>query len=153
MSEWQPIKVTAIQGFFGEHRFLSNFWPCQITFEGLEYPSVEHAYQAAKTLDQGLRVYIKSLPKPGQAKREGKNAQLRPDWEDVKIQIMHKLVKEKFSKNESLKAQLLATGTKYLEETNTWGDSFWGVCKGKGKNMLGHILMDVRNQLRDGTGA
>lgn len=44
--------------------------------------------------------------------------------------------------------QLLATGTRYLEETNTWGDTYWGVCEGKGLNMLGKTLMQVRDELR-----
>jgi N-glycosidase YbiA len=140
----------AIKGFFGENRFLSNFWFSKVWYEGLEYPSVEHAYQAAKSLNQGERATIASLRKPGDAKRAGNGIKLRPDWEQVKVDIMTYLVKEKFKTNSSLRKQLLATGDQYLEETNTWNDTFWGVCNGKGQNWLGKILMSVRKELQQG---
>jgi ribA/ribD-fused uncharacterized protein len=138
----------AIQGFFGEYRFLSNFWYARVWYDGLEYSSVEHAYQAAKSLDKGDRIVIKNLAKPGEAKRYGGRVPIREDWETVKIDIMSDLVEQKFKLNSKLRAQLLATGNEWLEETNTWGDTFWGVCNGVGQNWLGAILMSVREKLR-----
>lgn len=136
-----------ILGFNKEYRFLSNFYPAKVEYDGLEYTSTEHAYQAAKTLDPGERRRIRESQKPGEAKRLGKQVKMRTDWEQIKISVMKELVLQKFSKHKELKDKLLATGDAYIEETNTWNDTFWGVCKGKGQNWLGKILMEVRKEL------
>jgi ribA/ribD-fused uncharacterized protein len=73
---------------------------------------------------------------------------MRPDWEQVKILIMTSLVRDKFTRHQDLKEQLLATGDAELIEGNWWGDTFWGVCKGKGENHLGKVLMKVREELK-----
>lgn len=146
---WQPLRVTAIMGFFGGYQFLSNFYPSQIMWEGIIYPTVEHAFQAAKTLDENLRRWIASRKTPGEAKKEGRNLMLRKDWESIKYDVMKELVTLKFKANAGLRQELLDTGDKYLEETNTWGDTCWGVCRGKGNNWLGKILMEVRADMRD----
>jgi N-glycosidase YbiA len=138
-----------VLGFFGEYRFLSNFHPSKVTYDGLDYSSVEHAYQAAKTLDPADRLSIREMQKCGEAKKFGQNVKLRPDWEQIKLSVMEELVKQKF-KHKSLKEKLLATGDAYLEETNYWSDSYWGVCNGKGENHLGKILMKVRDELVNG---
>jgi hypothetical protein len=139
--------MSDILGFNKEYRFLSNFYPATVEYDGLEYASTEHAYQAAKTLDAAQR-RIREAKKPGDAKRIGKQVKLRTDWEQIKLKIMKELVLQKFSKHKDLKEKLLATGDAYLEETNSWGDQWWGVCKGKGHNHLGKILMEVRKELR-----
>ena len=72
---------------------------------------------------------------------------LREDWEQVKLLVMEDLVRQKFSKD-PLKDRLLSTGSEYLEETNWWKDTYWGVCNGVGENILGQILMRVRDSLR-----
>lgn len=140
-----------ITEFQGEFRFLSNFWPCEIEFEGMVFPTVEHAYQAAKTTNKSERKRIQSCRQPGQAKRLGKQFTLRPDWESIKITVMVILVAKKFQ-DPQLKALLLATGTQQIQEGNMWRDTFWGICppgSGNGKNMLGKILMSVREDLRN----
>jgi len=137
-----------IDGFQGEHRFLSNFWPAPVVYDGQKYPSVEFAYQAAKTLDRHERLFILACDKPGQAKKIGKSLTLRPGWDDMKLAVMEKLVRQKFTRHENLKAMLVATGDAELVETNAWGDVFWGVCDGKGENHLGKILMKVREEFR-----
>jgi N-glycosidase YbiA len=146
---WQPIRVNAILGFFSEYQFMSNFYPSQVIYECVAYPTVEHAFQAAKTLDEQLRRWIASRKRPGEAKKEGRNLQLRKDWESVKYNIMKELVTLKFKAHADLRQKLLDTGDKYLEETNTWGDTTRGVCRGKGTNWLGKILMEVRADMRD----
>lgn len=77
----------------------------------------------------------------------GKAVPLRDDWDEIKVSIMQTLVYLKFVKNKELRDLLLATEPEHLEEGNTWGDTFWGVCKGEGKNLLGRILMDIRRIL------
>ena len=136
-----------IKEFQREHRFLSNFWPAEVYLDGIKYPTVEHAYQASKTLDDEERKIVRMAGRPGLAKREGKRVTLRPDWSDeMKLVIMEDLVRQKFQHKE-LKALLLATGDEELVEGNSWWDTYWGVCKGKGSNHLGKILMKVRQEL------
>lgn len=138
--------MNEISGFQGNYRFLSNFWPCKVVFEGMEYPSAENAYQAAKTLDEAQRKQIAQLT-AGKAKRAGKKLFPREDWDNIKLVTMELILLDKFSR-QPLKQQLIHTGEAHLEETNTWGDTFWGVCDGKGANHLGMILMKVRANLQ-----
>lgn len=136
-----------IDSFQGEKRFLSNFFPAKVSLDGIKFSSVENAYQAAKTLDESIRLKFVNLT-AGQAKRESRKLKIRPDWEQVKLLIMNDLVTEKFTRNLDLQKKLLDTGEAELIEGNTWGDVFWGVCKGKGDNNLGKILMSVRNRIK-----
>jgi len=141
------VTDNAIYGFFREHRDLSNFGEFNIEWEGLVYPSTEAAFQASKTLSEEERKYFTTLS-PAEAKKKGKKLSLRKDWEQEKDWIMYQINKIKYTQHEEAKALLLSTGSKYLEETNWWGDEYWGVCKGKGKNVLGTILMLIRGELR-----
>lgn len=140
--------LNSITRFTGPYRFLSNFWPCEIKLDGLTYPSVEHAYQAAKTLDLGERFKILNTPYAGDAKRLGRNVTLREDWDAVRIDIMRELLLQKFSLYPGLRRYLLDTGDIHIEEGNTWGDRFWGTVDGQGENHLGKLLMMVREQIR-----
>jgi ribA/ribD-fused uncharacterized protein len=135
----------AITEFTGRYWFLSNFSPSPVEFEGIVFPTVENAFQSAKTLDLELRKQFIPLG-PGQAKRLGRSIPLREDWEEVKVDMMYHLLQEKF-KDPELRASLLATGEEELIEGNTWGDRFWGVCKGQGQNMLGRLLMRIRQEI------
>jgi ribA/ribD-fused uncharacterized protein len=130
--------------------FLSNFYPAEVRFEGLVYQTAENAFQAAKTLDPFQREWFMHVP-PGAAKREGQRLHLRPMWDEVKLQVMETILRDKFS-DPGLAEQLLATGTRKLIEGNTWGDEFWGVDlrTKQGKNHLGRLLMKIRKELRDG---
>lgn len=137
-----------ILGFDGEYRFLSNFTLCPVVYMGNSFVSVEHAYQAAKT-DRTLTPteveYINSMTS-GRVKRWGKTARLRSDWEDIKQRVMFDLIRQKFAQ-EPFRTLLMNTDGSYIEETNTWGDTYWGVCKGVGWNHLGILLMEVRDEL------
>mgnify|MGYP001609457273 CR=1 FL=1 len=135
-----------ITEFQGDYRFLSNFWPASVMMHGLEYLSVEHAYQAAKTKDLAQREKIHLCVSPGQAKRMGRYVTIRPDWERIKLDTMTHLVARKF-KHPTLAKALLATGDAELQEGNKWGDTYWGICNGRGENHLGKILMAVRTEL------
>lgn len=139
--------MSKISDFRGEYRWLSNFHLVEVHLAGLPYPSTEHAYQAAKTLDATQRCAVRCAKTPGQAKRLGQTLKLRDDWEQVKIAVMLDLQRQKY-KQPDLRTKLLATGDAELIEGNTWGDRFWGVCKGEGLNWLGRLLMQVRDEIR-----
>lgn len=150
-----------IDSFSGEWDFLSNFYLCVVEYEGIKYASVEHAYQAAKTLDLKKREVL-SLDfnpnlHPGHAKRIGRKLKLRPDWEEIKISVMRELLIQKFSQPR-LRQKLLSMMNVELIEGNWWHDTFWGVCTGRdgrgcyvgphepyGENQLGTLLMEVRS--------
>jgi hypothetical protein len=138
-----------IDSFFGEYRFLSNFWPAPVSHDGIRYASVEHAYQAAKTLDFAKRWEISQIDSSGEVKRLGKSLELRPDWEQAKFLIMRELLVQKFVRYPDLRKKLLATGDAELVEGNFWHDRVWGVCNGVGENHLGRLLMAIRKELRD----
>lgn len=139
--------TTTIDSFRHDFGFLSNFYEATIYVGGKRYASVEHAYQAHKTLDPNAHELIRTAPSPSTAKKLGKAVQLRPDWDAVKVDLMRKFVTLKFE-NPFLRPLLLATADAVLIEGNTWNDTFWGVCRGQGQNWLGKILMDVREVCR-----
>lgn len=134
-----------ITEFQGQYRWLSNFWRSPILYERIKYPTVEHAYQAAKSTNYEYKKMIATLPTPGDAKRAGREATLRPDWEKIKVDVMRALLWIKFQGPE-LRAKLLATGDEVLQEGNRWRDVFWGVDikTGRGENTLGKLLMSIR---------
>lgn len=133
-----------IEAFQGEFRFLSNFYPSPITIGKITFPTVEHAFQAAKTNIPAERKLIIEAKTPGEAKRLGRKVTKRDDWDEVKLYVMEFLVTLKFKQNQELREMLILTHPYELEEGNTWGDTFWGTCNGDGQNWLGTILMQVR---------
>jgi hypothetical protein len=139
-----------IYSFDGDYRFLSNFHPCTIKVrwndEIIEVPSVEHAYQATKCLNRPDFDKVCTAKTPGQAKRIGKTVVMLPDWDGIKVSVMRGLLIQKFN-DKVLRKMLLDTKREELIEGNTWGDRFWGVCKGEGQNNLGKLLMDIRTDL------
>ena len=136
-----------IDSFRGEHDYLSNFYSCPVEYDGLTYQNTEAAFQAAKCVDRNEREKFVSLS-PGQAKKLGRKVDLREDWETVKIDVMRDVLKSKFSLNSELREKLIATGDVELIEGNHWNDRFWGVCRGKGQNHLGKLLMELREILK-----
>jgi ribA/ribD-fused uncharacterized protein len=135
--------IDPITKFDGRHAFLSNFFPCRVEFEEMVFPSSEHAFQAAKTLDHSIRLQMLSQPTPGKAKRLGRTIELRDDWEWVKIPTMRTILLFKFS-HPNLRRLLIATAPAELIEGNNWNDTFWGFCNGVGRNELGKLLMEIR---------
>lgn len=142
-----------IDSFSGEYRFLSNFWYSDFIFRFpkvgyCKVKTVEHAFQAYKSLSPKKIKEILSANTPQRAKSLGRSCKVRKDWEDIKLNIMYQLVKKKFQKNYQLRERLVATGNAKLIKGNNWKDTYWGVYKGEGENMLGKILMKVRKELR-----
>lgn len=138
--------------FKDDYAFLSNFYPCDIEYEGITYPSVEAAFQAQKTEDVGIQMTFAETADPAKAKHLGRKVPLRDDWEIKKDHIMYVLLKIKFS-DPILKQKLLNTGNELLIEGNTWHDNYWGVCtcskciRKEHTNMLGRLLMKVRAEV------
>jgi ribA/ribD-fused uncharacterized protein len=131
-----------IDSFTDDHRFLSNF-------EG----KVEWIFQAMKTTDWKEQVRVLSASTPGEAKKRGRKVTLRPDWDEIRLDVMEAAVREKFS--QPLMARLLEeTGDAELVEGNYWHDQFWGDCtcnhhyRSPGQNHLGKLLMKIREENR-----
>jgi N-glycosidase YbiA len=133
---------------FGE---FSNFAEYPITLDSERWPTSEHYFQAQKFEDKAYRQKIRTTKSPMQAARLGRDRKqtLRRDWESVKNEVMRTAVLAKFTQHANLQALLLSTGdTKLVEHTEN--DNYWGDGgDGSGKNMLGHILMQVRKLLRN----
>ena len=138
---------TKIDTFSGPFEFLSNFYEKTLEYDNVWWPTLEHAYQAMKTLDPDERDTIRASRSPALAKRLGNRLKMREDWDDIKVGLMHELLRVKF-RDPDLRDRLIATGEAELIEGNHWGDSFWGVCKGNGKNWLGRLLMAVRREIK-----
>lgn len=134
--------------FRNQYWFCSNFYPSVV----YGYPTVEHAYQAAKTTDPVERAKIKAAKTPGEAKRLGRRVQIRPDWSGIKDLVMETLLRRKFENYPALREFLLATGDVELVETNRWHDIYWGACTcgccQGGENHLGKLLMKIRGELK-----
>lgn len=143
-----------INSFSNQYEFMSNFYNAPVTYDGLTYRNNEAAFQAQKLVNKEERKKFCTYS-PSKAKLEGRNCELRKDWEDIKYQVMYDIVKLKFELNNNLKELLLATGTEELIEGNWWHDNCWGDCSCerckdiKGQNNLGKILVRVREEIRN----
>lgn len=140
-----------IKNFEGEYAFLSNFYFSPMIIDNVVYTTNEHYFQAMKSLNPKERQAIALAPTPGKAKHLGRKVSLRKDWEDIKEEVMLIGLRHKFS-NPELRKKLLATGNEELIEGTTWHDNYWGICDceacgGQGKNRLGKLLMQVREEL------
>jgi ribA/ribD-fused uncharacterized protein len=142
--------TSTITTFRGRFQFLSNFYPAPVLYKGVIYPTTEHGYQAAKVCTRWQREHILRCATPGQAKRLAATFPHRPDWDTLKVDIMRDLLWKKFA-NPDLRALLLETGDRQIEEHNHWRDTFWGIYNGQGLNWLGHLLMELRAQFHAAT--
>lgn len=142
-----------ITKFEGRYSFLSNFYAAQTVYDGLRYPTSEHAYQAAKSLNDADKKAILQASTPDDCKKLGRHISIRPDWEEIKDEVMYQIVKSKFQ-NPGLATKLLKTGDEQLCEGNYWHDNYWGACECPKcrllprRNQLGKTLMRVREELK-----
>ncbi len=159
--QWEKIVThndKEIKGFFGEYRFLSNFWPAKVILDGEEYSSTENAYQSSKYKKEIRDFFQHCSPKEAIifVRENMGDIYTKEEWDNTKLGIMKKLLIQKFDKNLNPEnyEKLLGTSDKYLEETNYWDDKFWGVNKsdknedGVGENNLGKLLMEVRSNIK-----
>ena len=137
-----------MKGFYAENRFLSNFYDSVVYFENKKYPSVECAYQAAKVWPDDRTAFQTCTA--AESKLLWKKLPLLDEnadqWNSRRYEVMAGLVFQKFHLHLDLRKRLLKTAPLYLEETNAWGDTFFGVdIKKGGENQLGKLLMKVRD--------
>lgn len=118
--------ATVINEFTGEYEFLSNYFPCTVSYNGHIFTSSEAAYQAQKCVHREDIEAIAQMKTADEAKQYAKTMDKRTDWDMIKEKIMYKVVKQKFIQNSSLGQKLLDTENAYLIEGNNWGDQFWG---------------------------
>lgn len=144
-----------IDGFNDQFRWLSNYHPSTVTWEGTRYPTAEAAFAAGKTLDPAQRARIAAAPSPGAAKHLGRRATLRERWDELhRYHVMDQVLAAKFT-DPHLRDRLIDTGTALLIEANTWHDQHWGDCRcpahraTPGRNELGQALMRLRDRLSD----
>lgn len=144
----QPIRFYRVADDYGE---FSNFAPFPIRLDGKLWPTSEHYFQAQKFDDAAYRERIRGTSSPWDAAKLGRDrkVKLRRDWESVKVGIMHQALVAKFAQHDALRTLLLGTGDATLVE-HTENDAYWGDGgNGRGRNMLGQLLMRVRSELRE----
>ncbi|GAA4444498.1 NADAR family protein [Novipirellula rosea] len=147
MSDQSVIHFYSVSDEYGE---FSNFAAFSIKLKGKRWPTSEHYFQAQKFKDVGHQEEIRKAKTPMIAARLGRDRKkkLRRDWDSIRDNVMREAVLAKFTQHDELKTILLATGEAKLVE-NTANDAYWGDGgDGSGKNMLGRILMEVRDKLR-----
>jgi ribA/ribD-fused uncharacterized protein len=143
-------RVIYFYGTAEEYGCFSNFWRAPIVLDGQTWPTSEHYFQAQKFAGTTRAELIRRAASPMIAARLGRSRRhpLRPDWERVKDGLMRAAVLAKFRRHDDLRAVLLSTGGALLVE-HTDNDSYWGDGgDGSGRNMLGRVLMSVRDELR-----
>lgn len=126
---------------------LANGYPAPITIDGQTYPTIEHAYWALATSDPDARERITNAPTAREARNMGQAAQLRSDWNVVRLAVLSWLVREKFRQHPDLAAQLIATGDgRLIDSVEMSMSRSWGSSREE-RNWLGRILEPVRAEL------
>jgi ribA/ribD-fused uncharacterized protein len=132
----------------------SNLSRCEVTFEGRTYPTAEHAYQAGKARKDAVREWILAAPTPSLAAMAAHGLyvwDVVPNWAEIKFDRMRGVLRAKFEQHPNLKELLLGTGRARLVEAGTVNNAvnrLWGEVNGKGQNMLGVMLMELRDELQ-----
>lgn len=156
MSEMMSMKLTLDtdqQVFFYEQDFyvLSNFSAFTLQWKAYRFDTSEAAYHYEKfPRNVAIRVEIQTAPSAHEAFKiaERNRALRRPDWDQVKLDIMREILRAKADQHEYVRRKLLQTGDRELIE-NSWRDSFWGWGQDrKGQNWLGKLWMEIRTELR-----
>lgn len=132
----------------------SNLYRCEVEFEGRKYPTSEHAYQAGKASKDAVREWILAAPTPSLAAMAAHGLyvwDVVPNWAQIKFDRMRAVLRAKFEQHPHLMELLLSTGDARLVEAGTTDNAvnrLWGEVSGKGQNMLGIMLMELRDELR-----
>jgi ribA/ribD-fused uncharacterized protein len=155
-----PAPGDVIARFTGPWAFLSNFHRWPVRWEGVTFPSAEHAFQAGKVDDLAVREAIARVATPQGAKLRGRRLQLRDGWDDrLRFEVMAGVLRAKFTASPVRMAALLATAPAVLVEGNSWHDQTWGdcccgrpACRARGENHLGRSLMTLRDEFTERIG-
>jgi len=140
--------------FRDDHAFLSNFQSIEISVFGMTFPTTEHAYQAQKVFDPDDQILIRDHPKKG-LKEFVRGFTIRPDWEEIKDDVMAEVIRAKF-KDPEMRSLLLGVDEKIIEH-NTWHDNYWGDCvcvecwDTEGLNKLGKLIQSLSYDIIQGT--
>ena len=138
--------------WFKQDSCLSNYYECEVFYDGRLYSSSEAAYQSMKTTDTVIRDKFIGLT-PDESKQLGRSLIIRPDWNDVKIQLMYDIIYAKFTQNKECRDYLINLDYDLIvEDTTGWHDNIWGICtcskcQGKGTNYLGRLLSKLKTDL------
>lgn len=141
-----------IEDFRKTYYFLSNFFPSTVSYKDCEFPTVEHAFQAAKCTSAADFDKILNCRTPYEAKKLGRLVAIKDNWDSQRVNIMREILREKFCNNANLKELLVNTGQRKIVEGNYFHDNYWGQCLCEehrhiqGENMLGELLMKIRNE-------
>ena len=137
----------------------SNLYRCRVVLDGVEYPTSEHAYQAAKARKPEVRNWLMSAPSPSllaMAAHGLYSWDIAPGWSKNRRDRMRRVVLAKFTQNDDLAEILLSTGDEEIVETPTTDSEVnrrWGKVNGVGQNWLGLILMETRARLQESRAA
>lgn len=159
LTEQESAPLTEIRFYRSNEKpygVFSNLFKRKIIFEGVEFPTAEHAYQAGKARKQAVREWILSAPTPSLVAMAAHGLytwDIVPNWSKMKFDRMREVLRAKYTQHEDLRAMLLSTGDARLVEscrTDNPVNRTWGEVNGKGLNMLGVLLMEIRAELRQG---
>lgn len=158
LTEQEPAPPLAEIRFYRSNEkpygVFSNLFKRAIIFEGVEFPTAEHAYQAGKARKQAVREWILSAPTPSLVAMAAHGLytwDIVPNWSKIKFDRMREVLRAKYTQHEDLRTTLLSTGDARLVEscrTDNPVNRTWGEVNGKGLNMLGVLLMEIRAELR-----
>ena len=143
-------KLEVIDNFNDYFDFLNNEYPCQVYYQGLIYRSVAHAYQAARSDQQHIREKIGLADTLQELYDIASKVEDPPNWQNDRLRVMEKLLRDKFRRNRDLRDKLKATGTRELINTYweySTSNVYWGVVEGKGQNQLGRLLSNIRHDI------
>ena len=136
-----------LRGFFGRSAWLGNSYPVGFRIGGMTWKSVDHFVFANRAIKEGDREAVRLAETPVGARNVSKEIRWRPDWKEADAENMEAAVEAKFMQNVDLGRRLLCTRDTELIHENRWGDKLWGICNGEGENLLGKLLMEIREKL------
>lgn len=132
----------------------SNLYRRDVAFEGEVFATSEHAYQAGKARKPAVRKWLMEAPSPALLAMAAHGLyywDVAPGWSTMKFDRMRSVLRAKFTQHEDLRLLLLSTGDARLVESATVDNDvnrLWGEVNGSGRNMLGLMLMELREELR-----
>lgn len=133
--------------FRSDKFYLSNMYPCPVWLWGCRFPSTEHAFVYAKLDGDDWKAGVHRIKTPKAVKKYGQEGPIRPDWHNIQLTVMEKILRAKFNQHPDLARKLILEEGELIEY-NYWKDDFWGVCTDAGQNHLGKLLMKIREELK-----